>query len=210
MPRFIASPAARTAQLARTAARTAQLAQAGAQRARRALRAAATGLIAVAVLFGMAPNASAAPALAAPALAAAEGASAAGSSAAAGLRVVSLAVGRGVEARQLVGQSDRFAVDGGRLWAHVALANPGAPTTVTMIWRRGGTERFRTELAVGTSPAWRTWSRVTPSPKRDVGTWEVQVLDAAGSPLGSVSVEVVAPESGELGRVDPTEGEFGC
>lgn len=137
-------------------------------------------------------------------------AEAAAPSAEVGVQVTGLAVGRGVENRLLVGQSDRFAVDGGRLWAHVTVKNPGPATTVTMVWRRAGKERFRTALDVGTSPAWRTWSRVTPSPKHDTGAWEVEVQDAAGTTLATVPFEVTAPESADLGQADPTEGESGC
>lgn len=128
----------------------------------------------------------------------------------AAVQVTALAVGRGVENRLLVGQADHFAVDGGRVWAHVTVKNPGPPTTVTMVWRRAGKERYRAELAVGTSTAWRTWTRVTPSPKRDAGAWEVEVLDAAGATLATLPFEVTAPESTELGLADPTEGESGC
>jgi hypothetical protein len=126
------------------------------------------------------------------------------------VKVVGLAVGRGVENRLLIGQSDRFAADGGRLWGHVVVSNPGPATTVTMVWRRGEKERYRAELAVGNSPAWRTWTRVTPSVKRDAGAWSLEVLDAAGATLATVDFEVTAPESTELGLADPTEGESGC
>ncbi len=104
-----------------------------------------------------------------------------------------LAVGTGVNARALVGQGETFEARGQRLWAHLTVANAGPETTVTTLWKHEGVARWSIDLTVGRSPAWRTWSRWTLNPRRDVGRWEVEVLDASGQHLGAVEFLVTPP-----------------
>jgi hypothetical protein len=125
------------------------------------------------------------------------------------LKVVDLAVGTGVHKRALQGQSEQFFARGQRLWAHVTVANAGPPTHVTMVWKHLGQVRWRIELRVGESPSWRTWSRFTMNPRRDVGAWEVEVLDAAGRSLGVSQFTVQLPAD-ERAQLPPGPYDFGC
>ncbi len=106
--------------------------------------------------------------------------------------VTALATGTGVAARQLQGERTHFAADGGKVWAHLTVANPGAPTTVTLVWARDGVERWRIALDVGQSPRWRTWARRTVR-ARDQGVWSLTALDPAGVVLASTEFVVEAP-----------------
>lgn len=126
------------------------------------------------------------------------------------LKVVDLAIGSGLHKRTLQGQAERFSARGQRLWGHVTVANAGPPTHVTMVWKHEGKVRWRIDLRVGESARWRTWSRYTMKPLRDVGHWEVEVLDAAGRSLGLTQF-VIAPvaEQGSAMNVGPYD-ETGC
>ncbi|MCB9526035.1 MAG: DUF2914 domain-containing protein [Myxococcales bacterium] len=109
------------------------------------------------------------------------------------LRVTRLAMGHGVDRRKLVGEAETFTARGQRVWAHLTLENPGLPTKVTLVWAHEGTARWHIDLTVGQSPAWRTWARWTLNPRRDVGRWTVEALDATGRSLGTTEFMVVPP-----------------
>jgi hypothetical protein len=102
--------------------------------------------------------------------------------------VRTLAVGTGVADRALTGAADHFPADVGQLYAHLTLANDGAPAPVTLVWMRAGKEVQRVDLTAGTAPRWRTWAhkRIT------AGEWRVEVRDAAGAVLAGTNF-VVAP-----------------
>ncbi|MGM0576167.1 MAG: DUF2914 domain-containing protein [Myxococcota bacterium] len=104
-------------------------------------------------------------------------------------RVVDAALCLDVERREPVGVGTDFGDDVERLTAWVKVDNPGAPTTVTMIWRHEGEERARLTLDVGTSPGWRTWSRKHVRPG-DTGDWAVEVRDEDGRTLRTVAFRV--------------------
>ncbi|MDP6944977.1 MAG: DUF2914 domain-containing protein, partial [Myxococcota bacterium] len=115
------------------------------------------------------------------------------------LHVVDAAVAHGVSRRQPVRPSERFHV-GQVVWAWTAVANRGETAPVTMLWRRDGVVRSRMTLEVGKSPRWRTWSRRTLR-GHDVGAWQVEVLDAQGAILRTLSFEV-APRPVDLSLWD--------
>lgn len=104
-----------------------------------------------------------------------------------------------VEDREPARPIERVAAspDKPRVWAWIKVANDGAPTTVTAIWRKGGEVVFERELKVGQSPGWRTWSAKTLRPA-DVGEWTVEIRDAQGRSLGEIELEVTQP--GALGE----------
>lgn len=103
----------------------------------------------------------------------------------------SIAAGTDVEARRLVGRDTDFVADGSHVWVHVAVANRGAPSNITMVWYLDDAEIWQMDLDVGTSPGWRTWSRSKMGAHR-VGAWRVEVRDAAGEVLGETRFEVHA------------------
>ena len=77
------------------------------------------------------------------------------------------------------------------LWTRVTGAQPG--TVIRHVWFRGDDEVSNVELMINGSP-WRTWSRKTITAEWG-GSWRVEVRDAAGNVLETVSftVEGAAP-----------------
>jgi hypothetical protein len=151
-------------------------------------------VVAVAACFFTAPAALAAP----------DDAGVAAPARAAGLEVLSLASGTGVQSRRLVGETARFDTDADRVWVHAVVRNLGAPTQVTLVWSLEGVEHWRVTLDVGTSPRWRTWARRRIS-MRHVGEWTVTAYDATGEVLGSTGFLVESPVA-----VLAHEDEPGC
>ena len=104
--------------------------------------------------------------------------------------VVHVAFGADVDraARELIGQSDEFAVadfaaETGQVYCLTRIMNLDPSSTVTHAWYYEGKTMARVELTVG-SADWRTWSskRILPA---WTGSWEVKVLDADDMVLGS-------------------------
>lgn len=94
------------------------------------------------------------------------------------LTVSGSGVGTAIIDRQLVGQSDRFAV-GSRVvfWTHVVGGRAG--DTIDHVWLRDGSVVGAASLNVG-SPDWRTQSRRVLDP---AGQWVVEARDADGRVL---------------------------
>ncbi len=103
------------------------------------------------------------------------------------LTVAELAFGSGYdsEALALVGQSERFVAGIEKIWCRTRILGAEAPTTVTHVWYRNGKTVAHVELTVG-SRDWRTVSSKRLLPKW-TGTWEVRVIDSAGTLLKSAS-----------------------
>jgi serine/threonine-protein kinase len=72
----------------------------------------------------------------------------------------------------------QFAEGNGTYWMDVD--NPGAPTTVTLVWKHDGKEVAREALHVGKAPRWRTWGA---TPRRGARVIDVAVLDPQGRVL---------------------------
>ena len=92
------------------------------------------------------------------------------------------------ETRTLVESATAFPANTERVWCLTRVIGLEAPATVTHVWYHGGQTRARVDLTVG-SADWRTWSSKRMLPGW-TGTWEVKVLDADGTVLGSASFEV--------------------
>jgi len=67
----------------------------------------------------------------------------------------------------------------------VDVANPGAPTAVTLVWTVDGREVQRQSLDVGQSPHWHTWGM---RPLGGGTKVDVVVLDASGATLKQDSI----------------------
>ena len=84
-----------------------------------------------------------------------------------------------VEAHKPVGDAASIAA-AHKATYFVVIKNPGASTTVTLVWKIDGAEVQRQSLDVGTSPGWKSWgSRFIGGAKRV----DVSVLDASGATL---------------------------
>ena len=96
------------------------------------------------------------------------------------LSVARSGVGANVVNRELVGQSDTFAVSTrAAFWTHVTGGRPG--DQVRHVWFYEDNQVGFVDLAIG-SPSWRTHSR-RPGVPRAEGDWAVEVWDAAGRVL---------------------------
>jgi len=74
----------------------------------------------------------------------------------------------------------------------VDVANPGAPTQVTLVWKLDGKEVQRQSLDVGTSAHWHTWG------SRPIGkaqTVDVELLDPSGASIKTDSLTIGATGS---------------
>jgi len=121
------------------------------------------------------------------------------SPAASGVRILEAAIATGVEDRMPTGVADVFDLDAGRqLTAWIRADNPGPPTHVTMVWRRGEEVAFEIELRVGQSDGWRTWSRKTIR-AWDAGEWFVEVRDKGGALLETLRFEIREGVEAEAG-----------
>ncbi len=103
--------------------------------------------------------------------------------------LVALAVATGLDDRQPTGTADSFGLAAGTLTGWAEVRNTDAETAVTMVWSKDGKEKARTEVKVGVSPGWRTWTRKRLG-KRDAGDWQLEVLDAEGASLGKLEFAV--------------------
>ena len=72
------------------------------------------------------------------------------------------------------------------LWTRVSGAEPG--TVLHHVWFKGDEQVADVELTINGSP-WRTWSRKTIQ-AGETGPWRVEVRDAAGAVLQTVSFTV--------------------
>jgi hypothetical protein len=85
----------------------------------------------------------------------------------------------------------RFPVDVGRLFCFSRISGIRQPTRIQHVWYLDGKERFRKVLPVA-PPSWRTFSskRIRPS---DVGPWRIEISDAEGNVMQTLSFAVTAP-----------------
>jgi hypothetical protein len=103
---------------------------------------------------------------------------------------VEAVVARDVMDRMPVDSGIAFPADVGTLvcWTRVTGAAAGVDTELHHVWFHGDQQVGDMELRVGGSP-WRTWSRKTVVPEW-TGPWRVEVRDASGTVLATVSFTV--------------------
>jgi hypothetical protein len=98
-------------------------------------------------------------------------------------------VGTGVENHAIVGGADHFSIAAGtKLWAWAQLSGMTPDSSVTVVWKREGTEVSRTELNVK-SARYRTQAYRTFTPQNG-GKWTVSFVGADGAELGSAAFSV--------------------
>ncbi len=103
---------------------------------------------------------------------------------------VEAVVGRDVMDRMPVDTGSAFPAGVGTLvcWSRVTGAPASAETIIHHVWFRGDEQAADIELRLGGSP-WRTWTRKTILAEW-TGPWRVEVRDAAGTVLATVSFTV--------------------
>ncbi len=102
-------------------------------------------------------------------------------------QVEKIALGTGVEARELVGEATQFDVSAGRIYCWTKINSENVPTTIKHVWYAG--EEKAAEVALNiTYPSMRTWS----SKAIEVGKWKVDVVSETGEVLASADFTVKA------------------
>lgn len=96
------------------------------------------------------------------------------------LRITEFGVGTGVEDRNLVGQSDRFA-EGTRVWFWTRVEGGASGHKIDHVWLRQGVEGTHLSLEIG-GPSWRTYSIQTLFTGA-AGDWAVEARDDQGRVL---------------------------
>lgn len=105
-----------------------------------------------------------------------------------------------IQQREPAGTTDSFRAGDGKAFAFARIWNSGQPTRIRFVWRRGDSVRSDVPVTIGTSPAWRTWSKVT----LKAGTWRVALVDADGAVLAERAFNVApAPPPVELAPAAP-------
>ncbi len=101
------------------------------------------------------------------------------------VQIEKIAVGTGVQDRELVGQATEFSASLGRVYCWTKVTAQNVPTSVKHVWYLDGKKSAEVTLNVK-YPRTRTWSNKAVGP----GLWKVEVLDESGSVLSSVEFKV--------------------
>ena len=100
-------------------------------------------------------------------------------------QVEKIALGTGVESRELVGEATEFDVSVGRVYCWTKIIAQNVPTTIKHVWYTDEKEAAEVTLNVQ-YPSTRTWSSKTIGP----GKWRVEVLNETGEVLASTDFTV--------------------
>lgn len=98
-------------------------------------------------------------------------------------------LGTGLEEREIIGEAYNFPSSIGRVYCWTLILGSEEPTEITHVWYYGEKKMAEVKLAIK-SQRYRTWSCKTILPEW-VGNWRVEVVDAVGNLLKSISFEVV-------------------
>jgi len=105
-----------------------------------------------------------------------------------GLKVEAI-LGTGLEEREIIGEAYIFPSSIGRVYCWTLVLGSEEPTEITHVWYYGEEKMAEVKLSIK-SQRYRTWSYKTILPEW-VGNWRVEVVDAIGDLLKSISFEVV-------------------
>jgi hypothetical protein len=104
------------------------------------------------------------------------------------LEVAVAAICQEVVEREPVDAGISFPASVGRLYCFTKIAGAQDETQVTHVWYYGSAERARIDLNVK-SDSWRTFSSKSIQ-GHEIGSWRVNVLDAAGTVLKELQFEI--------------------
>ena len=102
-------------------------------------------------------------------------------------QVEKIALGTGVESRELVGEASEFDVSVGRVYCWTKINSQNVPTTIKHVWYTDEKEAAEVTLNIN-YPSTRTWSSKTIGP----GVWRVEVVSETGEVLASTGFTVKA------------------
>ena len=102
-------------------------------------------------------------------------------------QVEKIALGTGLESREIVGESTEFDVSAGRVYCWTKIVSENVPTTITHVWYADGEKAAEVPLSIS-YPTTRTWS----SKAIWAGKWKVDVVSESGEVLDSRNFTVRA------------------
>ena len=102
-------------------------------------------------------------------------------------QVEKIALGTGVEARELVGEATEFDASVGRIYCWTRITSQNVPTTIKHVWYADGEKAAEVPLNIN-YPSVRTWSSKAVS----AGKWRVEVVSETGDVLASTDFTVKA------------------
>ena len=103
------------------------------------------------------------------------------------IQVEKIALGTGLESKEIVGASTEFDVSAGRVYCWTKIVSQNVPTTIKHVWYAGEEKAAEVPLTIK-YPTTRTWS----SKAIWAGKWKVEVVSEAGEVLGSTDFTVKA------------------
>jgi hypothetical protein len=101
------------------------------------------------------------------------------------VQVEKVALGTGLESRELVGEATEFDVSAGRIYCWTKIVSENVPTTVTHVWYADAEKAAEVPLNIK-YPTTRTWS----SKAIWAGKWRVEVVGETGDVLASTDFTV--------------------
>ena len=104
------------------------------------------------------------------------------------LEVAVAAICQDVVDREPVDAGVSFPASVGTLYCFTKITGAQDGTKISHVWYFGATERARVELDVN-SDNWRTWSSKIIQ-AHEIGSWRVDILDAAGTVLKELQFEI--------------------
>jgi len=103
------------------------------------------------------------------------------------VQVEKIALGTGLESRELVGESTEFDVSAGRVYCWTKIVSANVPTTIKHVWYADAETAAEVPLNIK-YPTTRTWS----SKAIWAGKWRVDVVSETGDVLASTDFTVKA------------------
>jgi hypothetical protein len=104
------------------------------------------------------------------------------------LEVAVAAICQDVVDREPVDAGVSFSASVGTLYCFTKITGAQDATKISHVWYFGAEERARVELDVN-SDNWRTWSSKIIQ-EHEIGSWRVDILDAAGTVLKELQFEI--------------------
>ncbi|OLC80940.1 MAG: hypothetical protein AUI21_10385 [Nitrospirae bacterium 13_1_40CM_2_62_10] len=103
------------------------------------------------------------------------------------VQVEKIALGTGVESRELVGEATEFDVSAGRIYCWTKIVSQNVPTTIKHVWYTDEQQPAEVPLNIK-YPVTRTWSNKAIW----AGKWRVEVVSETGDVLASADFTVKA------------------
>ena len=103
------------------------------------------------------------------------------------VQVEKIALGTGVESRELVGEATEFDVSAGRIYCWTKVVSQNVPTTIKHVWYTDEQQPAEVPLNIK-YPVTRTWSNKAIW----AGKWRVEVVSETGDVLASADFTVKA------------------